>query len=150
MMKTCALAIGILAFLSISCKNGANWNPWAKDKTESAPQLPPGGEVDSGAYSVEGILDESEVFLGGLEGPKRYLLRDPETKAIKVHVQAGKGCEDLDPHVGALVRVVGKVHQEPVGLVVEAQKVKVLEPWRPAPKVESAKPPSVGLESVTE
>ena len=121
------LSISCLAVLSVSC------NKWPAFRIGSGKQEPISGsqgaaEKQTDRYSVEGILAFSEVFTGGPNAPKRFVIRNPQSNAIEAYVQSTKGAVSLYEHVGRHVGILGETYADEVsGRVVEAEKVVVLE-----------------------
>lgn len=101
------------------------------------PAAPPGGQpiaMGNSNYAQDGILASSDIYFAGPDAPKGFVLRDPQTKAIKAYVQSTKGVVDLMQYVNQYVEVAGPVSSDKVvGLVVEAQKVTVLGEGKAAP-----------------
>lgn len=127
MSRKAILLISCFAVLSVSC------NRWPTLRIGSRKQPPATGsqgvaEKQTGAYSVEGILAFSEVFTGGPNAPKRFVIRNPESNAIEAYVQSTEGAVSLYEHVGRHVGILGTAHMDEVsGRVIEAEKVVVLE-----------------------
>ena len=127
MSRKAILLISCFAVLSVSC------NKWPTFRIGSRKQEPLTGSQDvadkqTGAYWVEGILAFSEVFTGGPNAPKRFVIRNLKSNAIEAYVQSTKGAVSLYEHVGRHVRILGETHMDQVsGRVVEAENVVVLE-----------------------
>jgi len=84
---------------------------------------------------AEGILAPSRLFPGGATGPKRYTVRDPDTRVIYAFVQCTSGAVDLRQYVGQLVGVIGsaKFDEHMKTYVIEVEQVTVVEAPVPAP-----------------
>lgn len=89
------------------------------------------------SYAAQGILMTSEVFPGGPAVAKRYILRDPSSRAIVAYAQCTTGAVDLSKHVGQEVGVFGaKRYESGLGFVVEAQQVTVINAEVTLPETE--------------
>ena len=94
-------------------------------------QLTKDAEAAAGArgYPAEGILMASELFIGGLAHPKRFLLRDPSSLRIRAYVQSTGGKIDLNGYAGMYVGVSGPIrYDEKLAVnIIEAEKVTVIK-----------------------
>ncbi len=93
-------------------------------------------------YAAEGILLVSELFPGGPIGPKRYLLRDPNTHLIVSYVQCATGVIDLSKYIGALVRIIGvpRYDEHLRMYIIEAERVEVIRPAAKPKPLRKVKP----------
>jgi len=64
-------------------------------------------------YAARGVLGASAIYTGTAGGPKRYVLRDPATGAIKAYAQQAAGAAAMDQYVGKEVGLVGQRRYEP-------------------------------------
>ncbi|MCK4277512.1 MAG: SH3 domain-containing protein, partial [Phycisphaerae bacterium] len=80
-------------------------------------------------YPAEGILMASELFIGGLAHPKRFLLRDPSSLRIRAYVQSTGGKIDLNGYAGMYVGVRGPIrYDEKLAVnIIEAETVTVIK-----------------------
>ncbi len=128
-MKKFALVMSVLALMSVSCKNAKwPWSPSAEPAETVQGDSSDGETRTGGTYSVQGVLSESQVYVGGLNSPRRYLVRDPQTQEIKAYAESSKGTVDLGRYVGKQVKITGPVGDKVFGLLVEAETVIELTP----------------------
>ncbi|MCD4825304.1 MAG: hypothetical protein K8S55_11930, partial [Phycisphaerae bacterium] len=91
-------------------------------------------------YDIQGILGLSVLYNTGA-GPKRYILRNPETTKIVGYVQSKAGIVNLDAFVGKHVGIRGKATFDKTHSlrVHEADKVALIQPG--GIQVAKVKPP---------
>ncbi len=100
--------------------------------------------LSASGYSAEGVLMRSVLFAGGPNGPKRYTVRDPNTRLISAYVQCSSGVVDLERHAGMAVRVTGtETYDQDLRIyILEAERVeKIWEPVKTDQPAPSAVPP---------
>jgi hypothetical protein len=75
--------------------------------------------------AAKGVLLASNVYTGGAIGPKRYVVRDSQTRTVVAYVQSTTGTIDLSQFVGKYVEVYGtKRFDKGAGVfVIEAEQV---------------------------
>ncbi len=109
-------------------------------------QLTKDAEAAAGArgYPAEGILMASELFIGGLAHPKRFLLRDSSSLRIRAYVQSTGGKIDLNAYAGMHVGVRGPIrYDEKLAVnIIEAETVTVIKEHvrLPSPAEPTVKP----------
>jgi hypothetical protein len=89
-------------------------------------------------YVAEGVLTPSPLFPGGATGPKRYIVRDPQTLRINAYIQCTTQDVELADYVNKYVGIKGTTkYSKDLRLdIVDAKEVVVL-----ADKVDMPKPP---------
>ncbi len=118
-------------------------------RSEAAVEMP---VLPEASYAAKGVLSASEIFTGGPSAPKRFILRDIDTRKINAYAQCTTGKLNLGTYAGKHVGILGKAtYDRNLALdVVEVVRVIVLDesatlpppprptvkplPPRPAPK----------------
>ncbi len=137
MTKKLVILLSLCALTLSACKDAKRLPP--SDKQATKLQAPSGQR-----HTVEGLLGESDLFSGQLGQPKRYILRDPQTRAIRAYVQISPKQDALDRAVGTIVRVSGRCSQEDAtGLLIQAEAVIVIgSRFSAPPAAKPAEPPT--------
>ncbi len=80
-------------------------------------------------FTAWGVLSPSGVYSGGA-APRRYLLRNPDTRRITAYARSVNGEVDLSEYEGRLIGVFGRVaYEADTGLnVVDVVRVEFLTP----------------------